>query len=72
MTDKEAKTVKTKAVEWVDVESLAKSQDKLITQIYTTAKNAPELFYCMRGNAKVIPADKNYIVFADGSQLDIN
>jgi len=69
---KEEKPKKAKLAEWADIEKLAKEQAGLITQIYTNAKGAPELFRGEIGNAKVIPSDTNYIVFSDGSRLDIN
>lgn len=42
-----------------------------ITRVYTTASGAPEIALHMTGNAKVIPADKDYIVYSNGEIVDI-
>lgn len=71
MADKDVKS-KAKQAEWADIDKAAKEQAGLITQIYTNAKDAPDLYRGVQGNAKVIPAETNYIVFDDGSRLDID
>lgn len=72
MTDKETKVKKSNIHEWADIELMAQGPTKLITQVYTTAKDAPEIFRGWQGNAKVYPAEKNYLVFHDGSRLDLD
>jgi hypothetical protein len=70
------KTAKAKTeapIDWEAIELWLSEVRKggMVTQVHTTADNAPDFALDPKCNAKVFKADKNYAVYSTGEIVDL-